>query len=225
MEWMNKFIKGVECLLHKEGRPYRKLFGMATPDVIRFLVLVFAILFPQYASAHSEKGVAAGFITGFHHPISGWDHIVAMIAVGLWGAELGAPLIWLLPVTFPLMMAVGGFLGLIGVPLPGVEIGIGISALVLGILVAFEKRLPIPVCMAIVAIFAIFHGYAHGAELKPGTSALAYSLGFVVSTGCLHGIGILIGLIHTRPAGKMIVRAAGCLIALAGAFFTYRAIL
>jgi urease accessory protein len=190
-----------------------------------FFISTFLALFPARVFAHAEKGVAAGFVTGFHHPISGWDHIVAMIAVGLWGAELGAPAIWLLPVTFPLMMAVGGFIGLIGIPLPGVEIGIGISALALGVLVALERKLPIPVCMAIVAIFAIFHGYAHGAELKPGTSALAYSLGFVVSTGCLHGIGILIGLIHTRPVGRMIVRVAGCLIALAGAFFTYRAVM
>ena len=174
--------------------------------------------------AHVETGKAAGFISGFHHPISGWDHIAAMIAVGLWGAQLGAPAIWLLPVAFPMMMAMGGFLGLIGVPLPAVEIGIGISALVLGIMVAFEVRPPLFICILIVAIFAIFHGYAHGAELAPGTSALAYSLGFVVSTGCLHGVGILIGLIHKWQGGRHVVRVTGGLIAAAGALFVWKAI-
>lgn len=174
--------------------------------------------------AHIETGKAAGFVSGFHHPISGWDHIAAMVAVGLWGAELGAPAIWLLPVAFPMMMAIGGFLGLIGVPLPAVEIGIGISALVLGIMIALELKPPLFVCIVIVAIFAIFHGYAHGAELAPGTSAIAYSLGFVVSTGCLHGVGILIGLIHRWPAGRSMVRIAGGFIAAAGVFFVWKAI-
>jgi urease accessory protein len=191
-----------------------------------FLYLSFLCCFvPAAAFAHAEKGIAAGFLTGFGHPISGWDHVLAMIAVGLWGAQLGAPAIWLLPVTFPMMMAFGGMIGLLGIPLPGVEVGIGISAIVLGILVALEKRLPIALCMLVVAFFAIFHGYAHGAELAPGTSAVAYSLGFVVSTGCLHGVGILIGLIHRWPAGRRTVQAAGVLIAAAGVFFVTRAVL
>lgn len=186
--------------------------------------LAILALAPATALAHAEKGMAAGFVSGFRHPLSGWDHILAMVAVGLWGAQLGAPAIWILPVTFPMMMAFGGFLGLVGVPLPGVEVGIALSAIALGLLVALEAKLKLPVAMAIVAVFAIFHGYAHGSELAPGTSALAYSLGFVVATGCLHGVGILIGLLHQRPSGRPVVRVAGGVVAAAGVFFLWRAV-
>jgi urease accessory protein len=181
-------------------------------------------LLPRIAFAHTEKGAAAGFVAGFHHPLSGWDHILAMVAVGLWGAQLGAPAIWVLPVTFPMMMAFGGFLGLVGIPLPGVEFGIALSAIVLGLAVTFEWKPRIAAAMAIVAVFAIFHGYAHGSELAPGASALAYSLGFVVGTGCLHGVGIAIGLLHERPWGRRLVRFAGSGVAAAGVFFLWRAI-
>ncbi|HSE39310.1 MAG TPA: HupE/UreJ family protein [Acidobacteriota bacterium] len=198
----------------------RKKFLIWKPAIFFAIVMIL----PRILFAHVETGKAAGFISGIHHPISGWDHIAAMIAVGLWGAQLGAPAIWMLPVAFPMMMAIGGFLGLIGVPLPGVEIGIGISAVVLGTMVALELKPPLFVCVLIVAIFAIFHGYAHGAELAPGTSALAFSLGFVVSTGCLHGIGILIGLVHKWQTGRSAVRLAGGLIAAAGALFVWKAI-
>ncbi len=181
-------------------------------------------LLPRMALAHAEKGAAAGFAAGFHHPLSGWDHILAMIAVGLWGAQLGLPAIWILPVTFPMMMAFGGFLGLVGVPLPGIEVGIALSAIVLGLAVTFEWKPKLAAAMAIVAVFAIFHGYAHGSELAPGTSALAYSLGFVIATGCLHGVGIAIGLLHERPAGRRLVRIAGSGVAVAGVFFLWRAL-
>ena len=191
----------------------------------QLLLLLALIAIPRFAFAHVEGGNAAGFVSGFKHPISGWDHIVAMIAVGLWGAQYGAPAIWVLPVAFPMMMAFGGLLGLIGVPLPAVEIGIGASALVLGIMVAFELKPPLYICILIVAIFAIFHGYAHGAELAPGTNPISYSLGFVVSTGCLHGIGILIGLIHQWQFGRHAVRFAGGIIAAAGAYFVWKALL
>jgi urease accessory protein len=182
------------------------------------------LLAPRIALAHTERGAAAGFVSGFRHPLSGWDHILAMVAVGLWGAQLGAPAMWLLPVTFPMMMAFGGFLGLIGVPLPGVEVGIALSAIVLGLMVAFEGRPKLPVSMAIVGFFAIFHGYAHGSELSPGTSALAYSLGFVVATGCLHGVGITIGLVHRWRAGRLALRCAGAFVAAAGVFFVWKAV-
>jgi urease accessory protein len=188
-----------------------------------FLALAACCTAPATALAHTEKGAAAGFASGFRHPLSGWDHILAMVAVGLWGAELGAPAIWILPVTFPMMMAFGGFLGLIGVPLP-VEIGIALSAIALGLAVTLEWKPKLPVAMAMVAVFAIFHGYAHGSELAPGTSALAFSLGFVVATGCLHGVGISIGLLHAHPAGRRIVRAAGAAVAAAGVFFLWRAV-
>jgi urease accessory protein len=193
-------------------------------DRVRFLVAITLFMVPGTALAHVDGGAAAGFRSGFLHPLSGWDHIAAMVAVGLWGAQLRAPAIWLLPVTFPMMMAFGGLLGLLAVPLPGIEVGIAVSAIVLGALVAFEARLPIGPAMAIVGVFAVFHGYAHGAELAPGTSAVAYSLGFVVATGLLHGVGILGGGVHRWPAGRRLLRGAGTAVAAAGAFFLYGAL-
>ena len=118
------------------------------------------------------------------------------------------------------MIALGAFLGLLAVPLHGVEVGIAASAIVLGALVAFEARLPITAALAIVAAFAVFHGYAHGAELAPGTSAVAHSLGFVIATGLLHGVGIVIGSVHRWPAGRLL-RGAGTAVAAAGAYFLY----
>jgi urease accessory protein len=171
------------------------------------------------ALAHAQKGQAAGFVTGLLHPVSGLDHVVAMIAVGLWGAQLGRPAIWALPVTFPLVMAVGGFLGLVGVPLPGTEVGIALSALALGLAVATAWRPPLGVAAAMVGFFAIFHGYAHGTELPAGQSGLTYSLGFVMATGCLHAIGITIGLMHRWPAGRVMMRGLGALVAGAGVYF------
>ncbi|MGH7290201.1 MAG: HupE/UreJ family protein, partial [Myxococcota bacterium] len=128
----------------------------------------FVLLFALPASAHTQTGEATGFLTGFVHPISGLDHVLAMVAVGLWGAQLGAPAIWVLPVAFPLVMAMGGLLGLFGVPLPAVEYGIAASALMLGAAVMLEVRPSLAVAAALVGVFAIFHGYAHGAELPPG---------------------------------------------------------
>jgi urease accessory protein len=171
------------------------------------------------ALAHAQRGQAAGFLTGMLHPISGLDHVLAMIAVGVWGAQLGKPAIWVLPVTFPLVMALGGFLGLAGVPLPGVEIGIALSALFLGLAVAFGWRPPLAMAGLIVGFFAIFHGYAHGTELPPGQSGLTYSLGFVVATGCLHACGISIGLVHRWPLGRAALRGMGAFVAVAGLYF------
>jgi urease accessory protein len=135
------------------------------------------------ASAHTGS-MSGGFVGGFAHPLFGLDHVVAMVAVGLWGAFLGAPAIWLLPIVFPLVMAMGGVIGILGVPLPGVEIGIAISAIVLGLMVALAAKPPLPIAAAIVGMFAIFHGHAHGAELPPGVDAVAYSIGFVVRPDC-----------------------------------------
>ena len=173
---------------------------------------------------HEGKGAAAGFLAGLQHPISGWDHILAMVAVGLWGAQLGPPAIWLLPVTFPMMMAVGGFLALIGVTLPGVEVGIAISAVALGLVVAMEVRPKLTIAAAIVGVFAIFHGYAHGAELPEGQSGVAYSVGFVISTGLLHAAGITIGLVHRWRTGAKALRLAGAAISLAGVWFLWSAL-
>lgn len=176
------------------------------------------------AAAHIQAGEAAGLLTGFLHPISGLDHVLAMIAVGLWGAQLGPPALWVLPVAFPMVMALGGTLGLMGAALPGVEVGIAISALVLGILVLAEARPPLAVAAVVVAFFAIFHGHAHGTELPPGESGLLYSIGFVVATGCLHGVGIALGLLHRWSSGRRALRAAGALVALAGIGFLVRAL-
>ena len=139
-----------------------------------------------------------------------------MVAVGLWGAFLGMPAIWILPVTFPLVMTVGGALGVAGVPLPGVEIGIALSAIVLGAMVAFAARPPIWIAAVIVATFAIFHGHAHGTELPNAADPIAYSLGFVIATGLLHLAGIAIGLVVRWPRGKVLVRACGVVISMAG---------
>ncbi len=147
-----------------------------------------------------------------------------MVAVGLWGAQLGAPAIWVLPVAFPLVMAFGGMLGLMGVPLPGIEIGIAASALLLGAAVLFEVRPPLAATALLVAFFAIFHGHAHGTELPPGQSALLYSVGFVIGTGCLHATGIAIGAVHRWSWGRSFVRAAGAVVALGGVFFMWKAL-
>ena len=188
-----------------------------------WLATLAALLFATPALAHVQPGQAGGFLSGLRHPVSGLDHVVAMIAVGLWGAQLGPPALWLLPVTFPMVMALGGMLGLLGMPLPGVEVGIALSALVLGIMVLLEARPKLPVAAILVGFFAVFHGHAHGTELAAHESALLYSLGFVMATGCLHATGIAIGLIQRWPAGRKILRFTGALVALAGTVFLWRA--
>ena len=190
----------------------------------RLPALLMLVLLALPAWAHEQSGQAAGFVTGLLHPVSGLDHVLAMVAVGLWGAQLGAPAIWLLPVTFPLMMACGGFLGLLGVPLPGVEVGIAASAVLLGAMVATESRPPLALAAALVAFFAVFHGHAHGTELPPGQSGLLYSFGFVVATGCLHAVGIALGLLHRWRSGRVALRGAGAAVGLAGLVFLWRAL-
>ena len=125
------------------------------------------------AAAHEQAGVAGGLVSGFLHPITGLDHLIAMVAVGLWGAQLGAPAIWILPITFPLVMALGGVLGVIGVPLPVPELVIAMSALVLGAAVAVRLRVRLAASAVVVAIFAIFHGHAHGTELRQASNPFA----------------------------------------------------
>lgn len=171
------------------------------------------------ASAHEGGGITGGFVSGFTHPIFGWDHVIAMVAVGLWGAFLGMPAIWILPVVFPLVMAFGGALGVMGVPVPAVETGIAASAVVLGAMVAFAVRPPIWIAAVIVGAFAIFHGHAHGTELPSAANPLTYSIGFVIATGLLHLCGIAFGLVVRWPAGKIAVQTGGGLIALAGVCF------
>lgn len=176
-------------------------------------------LYAGAACAHEGGGIAGGFASGFMHPILGPDHVVAMVAVGLWGAFLGSPAIWILPIVFPLVMALGGALGVLGIPIPAVETGIAISAVVLGAMVALAARPPIWVAALVVGAFAVFHGHAHGTELPGSANPLAYSLGFVIATGLLHLSGIALGLLIRWPMGHAAVRAGGGIIALAGLGF------
>lgn len=171
------------------------------------------------AEAHSQAGLAGGFTSGFLHPVFGIDHLVAMVAVGLWGAQLGPPALWALPIVFPSVMALGGVLGVLGFPLPMVEIGVSTSAIVLGALVATDTRPALVVAASLVAAFAVFHGYAHGAELPSAVNPLAYGVGFVASTGLLHLAGILLGTLYRWPAGVRLVRGSGTLIACIGGYF------
>ena len=188
-----------------------------------FSWIVFALpwlLWPAMAMAHVGQGdVPGGFLAGVAHPVLGPDHVVAMVAVGIWGAQLGAPAIWVLPVTFPIVMAFGGVLGGLGVPIPGIEIGIAVSAIVLGGMIAFARRPPLWVAAAVVGVFAIFHGHAHGAELPESANAISYSVGFVVATGSLHALGILIGAANRWSAGAKVLRAGGGVIAACGIYF------
>jgi len=171
------------------------------------------------AFAHPGVGVGSGFIQGFIHPLTGLDHISAMVAVGLWGAFLGRPAIWLLPIVFPLVMVFGGAMGIMGIPVPAVETGIAVSSIVLGLMVTFAARPPIWIAALLVGTFAIFHGYAHGAELPQAANPLAFSAGFVIATGLLHLSGIAVGLLVQWSAGNIAVRAGGGVITLIGVGF------
>lgn len=188
------------------------------------LALCVWALTPVSAFAHEAKSLSLSFGGGFLHPLSGPDHLLAMVAVGLWGAFLGRPLIWLLPVVFPTIMAVGGVLGMAQVPFPPVEVGIALSLIVLGLAIAARWRAPVPVAAVIVGVFGLFHGYAHGLELPSMANPVGFSLGFVMATGLLHIAGIIIGMIRERPGGEVLLRSAGGLIALAGAGYLYAAV-
>jgi urease accessory protein len=160
-------------------------------------------------------------MSGFLHPVLGWDHVVAMVAVGLWGAFLRAPAIYILPIVFPVIMAFGGAAGVVGAPLPFVEAGIALSSIVLGLLIAFAVRAPLWLAAIIVGFFAVFHGHAHGTELPQASNAMSFAIGFVLATGLLHLLGIALGLLIGRPGGKVAIQIAGGLIALGGLGFLF----
>ncbi len=188
-------------------------------------LFAFALLLPGAAAAHSVEGVAGGLESGLLHPILGPDHLIAMVAVGLWGAQLGRPLVFVLPVAFPMVMAAGGLLGVADIPIPMVEVGIALSAVVLGLAILAAFRAPVWLATLVVAAFAIMHGHAHGTELPEAAEPLAYGIGFVVSTGLLHVVGIVIGLLNDwRGAGPAIVRACGGAIAALGGYFLMGAV-
>ena len=167
------------------------------------------------AQAHTGLGHTAGFGYGFAHPIGGTDHVLAMIAVGLFAAMLGGRALWLVPATFVAMMAAGGILGFSGGVLPLVEVVIALSVVILGLAVTLRRNVPVMAACALVGFFAVFHGFAHGAEMPAGASAATYALGFVLATAVLHGLGIALGLGLGRLANVARVMGAG--IALAGA--------
>ena len=205
---------------NKEAVMHATLFSGAittsTSVWIKRCAFGFLLCCAAVAQAHTGDAQADGFIAGVLHPLTGFDHLLAMVAVGIWGATLGMPLLWVLPVAFPLMMVVGGVLGIFGVPLPFVESGIAVSVIVLGLAIAMAWRAPMAVAVAIVAAFGVFHGHAHGAELPTAASPAAYVAGFVVCTGALHLLGIAIGALKALPKGAQVLRVGGGLIALAG---------
>lgn len=168
---------------------------------------------------HSYGG--GGILSGFLHPLLGLDHLLAMLAVGLLSAQIGGRALWTVPATFVGVMAVGSFLGILGLPLPLVEYGITGSVLILGIAIIFGGKIPEWAGILVVATFAMFHGHAHGTELPALTDTLglliAYVAGFLIATAGLHVVGALIGIIAGRSTrGDMIMRLGGIAIASAG---------
>ena len=168
------------------------------------------------AEAHTGVGPTAGFVAGITHPIFGADHLLAMVAVGLWAALLGGSARWLVPAAFVGVMAVGGALAMVAVGLPVVEVMIVASVAVLGALVALRATVPVMIGMVIVAAFALFHGHAHGTEMPAGASGLLYFTGFALATATLHALGLAIGLLAGRVREGLAVRATGGVIAVAG---------
>lgn len=169
--------------------------------------------------AYAHPGHAGGLAHGLAHPFGGLDHLAAMVAVGLWASQLGGRAAWLVPLSFVAAMALGGLLGVAAITLPHVETGILLSLLALGLLVAAAIRLPLALSAGIVGVFALFHGHAHGAEMTPGASAVAYALGFMVASAFLHLSGYTFGMaIRAR-----LLRFAGAAVAMTGGWLWFAA--
>ncbi len=191
---------------------------------IKYASLLFLLCAPS-AWAHTGGLDTSGFTSGFLHPLFGQDHIIAMVAVGLWGAQLGRPLLWELPVCFPAMMAIGGVLGVLGIPLPAIELMIALSGAALGLVVLLSWRAPQAAALIVVGLFAVFHGYAHGTELPEASNPLLFGIGFVVATGLLHLAGIAVGTLnHIKSGGPLAVRACGGAIMAGGVLFLIQAV-
>lgn len=188
-------------------------------SVIAIWTLVVGLAAP--AEAHLLAGDLGGFSSGFGHPLFGVDHLLAMLAVGIWGAQMGGRRVWTLPVTFPLIMAFGGIAGMAGLYLPDVELGIALSVLALGLAIAFAWRPLEPVALLLIAIFAVFHGYAHGVELPIAADPTSYAAGFVIATGIIHVIGIGIGLLIGKLFDGWVSRGLGAAIAAGGVYFLW----
>jgi len=178
-------------------------------------------LFPDVSHAHMNQG-DGGFMAGLSHPVLGFDHLLAMVSVGILSAQMGGRAIWTVPLTFVSVMAVGGVLGIKGTGLPGVEYGIAVSVAVLGISLAMEKKLPMILTMIFVGFFALFHGHAHGAEMPSLAKPAFYALGFITGTAGIHIVGVLIGLISRRTSkGAEFLRFVGAGIAGIGIYILY----
>ncbi len=192
----------------------RSLAGLCLPAL--------TFLFASSLSLHAHPGHnVSGFAPGLAHPLSGLDHVLAMVAVGLWAAQIGGRARWAVPATFVGAMTLGGILGMAGIPVPFVEQGILVSVFLLGLLIAFAVRLPLAATAPLVGVFALCHGYAHGAEAPAHASALTYSLGFILATTTLHAIGIGLGVMIQRFCSPALVRAGGvAVIALGGLLLT-----
>lgn len=187
----------------------------------RLLQLAFLTLFlvPTAALAHTGVGDTSGFMHGFMHPLGGLDHQLAMTLVGIFAYQLGGRALWLVPLTFIGVTALGGFLGVAGIPVPFIELGIALSGIALGAIVAFGVKVPVAAAIGIVGLFAIFHGHAHGSEMPMDASCLEYGFGFMLATALLHAVGIGIGLMismTTKWLGNNVYRVAGGLPSVAG---------
>jgi urease accessory protein len=191
--------------------------------------LLSAAFLPSAVLAHTGAGAAHGFEHGFRHPLGGVDHLLAMIAVGIFAARLGGRALVVLPLSFIVLMAVGGAIGFAEIRVPYVEVGIALSVVALGLFVAFRARMPLVAAAVIVGAFAVFHGHAHGAELPDGESPFPYAAGFLAATALLHAAGIAFGIsfekLHTNVSAQRYVQAGGGAIALAGVFLLTRALI
>lgn len=182
------------------------------------VVLAFCLLLPPLAHAHAGVGAISGFASGLAHPISGLDHLLAMLAIGIWAAQMGRRSIWAVPLAFVSVMALGGMLVVLGGAVSFAEPGIAVSVLALGILIVAAARLPLAASIVVAGLFAVFHGYAHGTGMPLGASGTAYGIGFILSTASLHLCGIGSGVLMQRVSVPWIVRAAGAPIALFGGY-------
>lgn len=181
-------------------------------------ILVLSLMFPGLAFAHTGVGQTTGFLHGFGHPMGGTDHMLAMVAVGLWAAQIGGRALWGVPCAFVGVMVLGGVLGIAGFPVPFVEEGILVSILVLGILTAGAFKLPLFYSSLIVGLFAIFHGHAHGVEMPESFGAASYAIGFALATAMLHLLGIGLGMLLQKTNLQTVSRFVGGAIALSGIY-------
>jgi urease accessory protein len=208
---------------HRSVRSNSKESGMQhkIPGALLAIVPLAALfsLLPQAALAHITQGAMGGFTSGFEHPLTGPDHLLAMFAVGVWGAQMGGRAVWTLPVTFPLIMVLGGIAGMLHLPIPDIELGIALSIIVLGSAILFAWHPVELIALLVIAVFAICHGYAHGAELPRAADPADYAVGFVVATGLIHVFGIGAGLALHKPYKGRMAQGLGGMIAAGGFYY------